>query len=92
MTTSRGHVVRNTLWVSPPSTAPHTTNGLESHHLHFNEQFYKAHPQVFTCIEILREIQVQNGVEMRANVDKKKREADLAIRDYAIYYSNVWSI
>ena len=32
----------------------------------------------------MREIQVENGVKMRANVDKKIQAADLALHDYAI--------
>ncbi|XP_060870098.1 uncharacterized protein LOC132944652 [Metopolophium dirhodum] len=35
------------MWAEAPSSMPKTTNGPESFHRHFNEQFYSAHPSIW---------------------------------------------
>lgn len=35
------------IWAEAPSTIPKTTNGPESFHKHYNEQFYSAHPSLW---------------------------------------------
>jgi hypothetical protein len=41
-----------TMWASKPcSTAKRTNNGPESFHSRFNDQFYSAHPCIFTALK-----------------------------------------
>ncbi|KAE9523762.1 hypothetical protein AGLY_015822 [Aphis glycines] len=52
------------IWAEAPSTIPKTTNGPESFHRHYNEQFYSAHPSLWKVIEVLKEIQVETNIKM----------------------------
>ncbi|KAE9535981.1 hypothetical protein AGLY_007882 [Aphis glycines] len=52
------------LWFAADLTR--TTNNCESFHSHFNEQFYKSHPNIFTFLEILIKT-VQTDVYIKIN-------------------------
>jgi hypothetical protein len=55
-----------TLWSSLPSlNAKRTTNGAESFHAHYNEQFYAAHPTIFIFLDVLSKIQTTTYVKVR---------------------------
>uniref|UniRef100_A0A2S2NZ79 MULE transposase domain-containing protein n=1 Tax=Schizaphis graminum TaxID=13262 RepID=A0A2S2NZ79_SCHGA len=41
------------IWAAFTADLTRTTNNCESFHSHFNEQFYKSHPNIFTFLEIL---------------------------------------
>jgi hypothetical protein len=46
------------MWSAQPSAeVKRTTNGAESFHAHFNEQFYSAHPCIFVFLDNLLKIQ-----------------------------------
>ena len=55
-----------TLWSSLPSlNAKRKTNGAESFHAHYNEQFYAAHPTIFIFLDVLSKIQTTTYVKVR---------------------------
>ena len=54
-----------TLWSSLPSlNAKRTTNGAESLHTHYNEQFYAPHPTIFIFLDVLSKIQTTTYVKV----------------------------
>ena len=54
------------LWASVPSAdAKRTTNGPESFHAHYNEQFYSAHPSIFIFLDVLLKIQITTYIKCR---------------------------
>jgi hypothetical protein len=55
-----------TLWSSLPSlNTKRATNGAESFHAHYNEQFYAAHPTIFIFLDVLSKIQTTTYVKVR---------------------------
>jgi hypothetical protein len=42
-----------------------TTNGAESFHTHYNEQFYAAHPTIFIFLDVLSKIKTTTYVKVR---------------------------
>jgi hypothetical protein len=55
-----------TLWSSLPSlNAKRTTNGAESFHAHYTEQFYAAHSTIFIFLDVLSKIQTTTYVKVR---------------------------
>jgi hypothetical protein len=40
------------IWTVFVNDSTRTTNNCEFFHSHFNEQFYKSHPNIFTFLEI----------------------------------------
>ncbi|KAK3928957.1 Regulatory protein Spx [Frankliniella fusca] len=54
------------VWASVPTMEPATTNGAEAFHCDFNSQFCAAHPNIFSSISILLEIQAQTYVKMNS--------------------------
>ena len=54
------------MWSAQPSAeAKRTTNGAESFHAHFNEQFYSAHPCIFVFLDNLLKIQTTTYIKVR---------------------------
>nr|CAI5823598.1 unnamed protein product [Callosobruchus analis] len=43
-----------------------TTNACESFHKHFNDSFYKAHPNIFSFLEKLKEFQMDTYVKLQS--------------------------
>ncbi|KAE8751252.1 hypothetical protein FOCC_FOCC002080 [Frankliniella occidentalis] len=55
-----------TVWASVPSMEPATTNGAESFHSDFNAQFNCAHPNIFSSISILLQVQAQTFLKINS--------------------------
>jgi len=51
-----------------------TTNGCESIHSHFKETFYKEKPNIFTWLNIIKQIQTDNYYKKRSIHTSKKLE------------------
>ena len=51
--------------LNPSLNAKRTTNGAESFHAHYNEQFYAAHPTIFIFLDVLSKIQTTTYVKVR---------------------------
>ena len=43
------------MWAAVPTTEPHSNNGAESFHMHYNAMYYKAHPNIHLVITNLLE-------------------------------------
>jgi len=54
------------IWAAFAADLTRTTNNCESFHSHFNGQFYKSHPNIFTFLEILIKT-VQTDVYIKIN-------------------------
>ena len=54
------------LWASRPSVeARRTTNGPESFHAHYNEQFYSPHPSISVFLDNILKIQTTTYIKLR---------------------------
>jgi len=54
-----------TIWSNFSGSISRTTNNCESFHAHFNEQFYKSHPNINIFFKIL--MNVKNNVYIQIN-------------------------
>ncbi|KAF6215099.1 hypothetical protein GE061_009849 [Apolygus lucorum] len=53
------------VWASaPPDNSLRTTNGAESFHRDFNQQFYSPHPNIHLVIGVLKEIQAEVNMKI----------------------------
>lgn len=55
-----------TVWASVPSMEPATTNGAEAFHSDFNAQFNSTHPNIFSSISILLQVQAQTYLKINS--------------------------
>ncbi|KAL4111982.1 hypothetical protein QTP88_015835 [Uroleucon formosanum] len=66
------------LWATEPSKEARMTNGPESFHSHFNEQFYTSHPSIHQVIHILLDIQSESYLKIYSikeqNINKPCKE------------------
>ena len=53
------------LWSEEPLDRRHTTNGCESFHCHFNEQFYTPHPSIFSFLDVITKHQCIMYIKLR---------------------------
>jgi hypothetical protein len=53
------------MWAEVPSDRCRTTNGCESFHHHFNDQFNSPHPAIFPFIDVINKIQCTAYIKMR---------------------------
>ena len=68
------------LWSEEPSDRRRTTNGCESFHCHFIEQFYTPHPSIFSFLDVIAKhqcimyIKLRNAdsVNLRTRTEKEK--------------------
>ena len=56
------------LWSEEPSDRRRITNGCESFHCHFNEQFYTPHPSIFSFLDVITKHQCIMYIKLR-NID-----------------------
>jgi len=54
------------LWASEPSFCPRTTNGVESFHAHFNQMFYRAHPNIHQVVSSILEVQMETDLKINS--------------------------
>ncbi|XP_022169254.1 uncharacterized protein LOC111033019 [Myzus persicae] len=54
------------IWAEEPQTYPRTTNGPESFHSNYNQQFYKQHPNYQNVINLLIEIQTETNLKVNS--------------------------
>ena len=53
------------LWSEEPSDRRRTTNGCESFHCHFNEQFYTPYPSIFSFLDVITKHQCIMYIKLR---------------------------
>lgn len=54
------------LWAENSAELTRTTNACESFHRHFNESFYKCHPNIFIFIDKLKEFQMETYIKLQS--------------------------
>ena len=52
------------VWADPQIDGVRTTNGCESFHRHFNDQFYVSHPNIHEFMQKLKEVQTITYVKI----------------------------
>ena len=70
------------LWAEKPSANKCTTNGPESFHCHYSEQFYSTHPAIFVFLKTILEQQSVNYIKIhyieepvvQSRIEKEKLE------------------
>ena len=62
-------IFKPSIWAHSPDSDPQTTNGAESYHLHLNEQFYTAHPNIYVFVEILLRRQTASGHDSELHIE-----------------------
>ena len=85
------------IWADVPSDYKRTDNGPESFHAHFNEQFYKGHPVIYTFLDVLQEVQTTNYINIRhmnlhAPVSKAKKERNKITRKLYVKCTDCTSV
>ena len=77
-----------TLWSSLPSlNAKRTTNGAESFHAHYTEQFYAAHSTIFIFLDVLSKIQTTTYVKVRT-IHMPESFEDLRWKSFLTWWTN----
>jgi len=83
---------RPEMWSAVPcAELKRTTNGPESFHSHFNQQFYSAHPTIFAFVDVILKLQTTTYVKIRsldlpANTRKNDQEKiDFLLDQYRQY-------
>ncbi|KAF0701804.1 MULE domain-containing protein [Aphis craccivora] len=76
------------MWAECSSSLALTTNGCESFHSRFNNEFNSAHPNIFKVIDILTEIQSETQIKARSGVNtpkptKKQELIENIIREFS---------
>jgi len=76
------------IWAECSSSLALTTNGCESFHSRFNNEFNSAHPNIFKVIDILTEIQSETQIKSRSGVNtpkptKKQELIENIIREFS---------
>jgi len=56
------------MWASAPSNNPKTTNGVESFHRHYNNQFYSPHSNMYLVIDTI--LQIQSQLKLNYSIKK----------------------
>lgn len=54
------------VWADSEINGVRTTNGCESFHRHFGDQFYHAHPNIFELMQKIKEVQTVTYVKMNS--------------------------
>lgn len=55
-----------TVWAQNSAELTRTTNTCESFHRHFNDSFYKSHPNIFIFVDKLKEFQIETYVKIQS--------------------------
>lgn len=83
-----------TLWAHPPDGSATTTNCAENFHRNYNANFYKAHPNIFSVIDILKDIQLETETKFKSIAqgvvyEKRSQQVNKQIMYLRIYMSYV---
>jgi len=77
------------IWPKEPQTYPRTTNGPESFHSNYNQQFYKQHPNHQNVINVMIEIQTETNLKIKSIGRKITNKLKKEIEENISLYKNV---
>ncbi|GFR65073.1 gamma-tubulin complex component [Elysia marginata] len=61
------------MWTFSPEDSKRTTNGCESFHRHFGDQFISPHPNIFDWLEKIKEEQTKIALKIKAAMKPRKQ-------------------